>query len=113
MSTGFYNTSKDGAVGPGLLFYRLNHRETSAFATIVQFTKLKRQLNTVNVGEEIYSTTDSTIMVAVDPASLNVTGNFKITSKNIKFGEIAFVGSAHQLNIRRLTTGWISLAQVA
>ena len=34
-------------------------------------------------------------MVSVDPKSLNVTDNFKISSKNIKFGEIAFVGSAH------------------
>ena len=45
-------------------------------------------------------------MVAVDPASLNVTGNFKITSKSVKFGEVAFVGSAHPVK-HPSTNNWV------
>ena len=110
MSTGFYNTSKkDGTVGPGLLFYPTKPpRKCPPLQPMCNLRASNDNsfVYTVNVGEEIYSTTDSTIMVAVDPASLNVTGNFKITSKSVKFGEVAFVGSAHPVK-HPSTNNWV------
>ena len=110
MSTGFYNESKkEKTVGPGLLFYQTEPpRKCPLLKPMcnLQAPNDNSFVYTVNVGDEIFSTTDSTIMVSVDPKSLNVTDNFKISSKNIKFGEIAFVGSAHPVKHPE-TQNWV------
>jgi len=102
MASGFYNTSKAAdTIGPGLLFFETQPpRETPWYlgpiANMPPFAPNDNTyVNTVQLGDQMLSLTDSFTMLEVDRESLRVTGT-KEFDDDLQ-GLVCYTGSAHPM----------------
>jgi len=111
MASGFYNESREkGTIGPGLLFFETDRpRETPWYlgpiSNMPPFAPNDNTyVNTIRVGENLLSLTDSYTMLKIDQDSLKVAGAMDF--KDDLEGLVCYTGSAHP--VRNPNTGdWI------
>lgn len=100
MASGFMNKSREqGTIGPGLLFFETEPpRETPWYlGPVVNMPPFapndNTYVNTIQLGGNLVSLTDSYTMLDIDPASLRVTGEHAWEDR-LK-GAVCYTGSAH------------------
>jgi carlactone synthase/all-trans-10'-apo-beta-carotenal 13,14-cleaving dioxygenase len=99
MATGFRNESvKADTIGPGLLFYETEPpRKCPLWNPVCNIAGPNDNtfVNTIRHGDRLLSLTDSPVMLAVDPVTLDIIG--KQTWKDELTGKVDYTGSAHPM----------------
>merc|ERR1719482_1804883 len=99
MSSAYLNASrKEDTITAGFLFTETEPPRKCPFYS--PFCNLlapndNAYVQTFSVDGVLYSATDSTTLVTVDPVSLNVTGNLLVGKEEMYKGMVNFLASAH------------------
>merc|ERR1712086_118235 len=114
MRTNFYNESiKSGTVPPAMLFQETKPpRKNCHLPTCnLRGANDNTYVNTIQLGDEVTTWTDSTVASSLDPYKLQVRGGFNWTDDLLKkhFAHVAALGSAHPLRRAQGKGDWVAL----